>query len=411
MKKSLAALLPMAAALSALVAGCAVEAPAQRVYVAPLPVAYAPAPPAAVVSVYIDPPLYQPEPIAVSWAPPPMLVEVPTPLPFGGAVWIGGYWAWHGNWVWAAGRWAPPPQPNYLWVQPYYEHRDAAVIFIGGHWAAPGVVFVPPPPNFRISFAVALPGVVAGPPPMGPPGIFVPPPPGSRPGIIVPAPLGTPPAVVVSAPPVNNVGMRVQNNINNTRITNTTNVTNITNVTNLTVVAPAGATANGRAFEASVPAQAHLAAALPSVVHAMAPAPQSSRPIPAYRAGDAPTPLPQAQAVRAFAPPRAAPMAEPAAAPAPMRPAEAVAPLAPVARPTAPSEAPRAAPPSPPPPQAAKPRPGDDARIARQRQQADAKAARAQQAAAAKAAHPKPAPKDPTHAEVREGERREKGER
>src|SRR5439155_1563899 len=80
--------------------------------------------PQAVVSVYVEPPISQPPPIAVAWAPPPMLVEAPPPMPFDGAVWIGGYWVWEGNWVWAAGRWTPPPQPNYLWVHPYYEHRD-----------------------------------------------------------------------------------------------------------------------------------------------------------------------------------------------------------------------------------------------------------------------------------------------
>lgn len=278
--------------------GCVV-APPPRVYVAPTPaVAYLPPPPPPVVSVYIEPPVFQPPPVVIGWAPPPMLVEPPPPQPFAGAFWVGGYWAWQGNWVWSAGRWAPPPQPGYGWVNPYYEHREGAVIFIGGHWAAPGVVFTPPPPTLSLTLAVALPGVVAGPRPIGPPGVFVPPPPGSRFGLIVPAPIGTSPAVVVGAPPVVNVGMRIQSRVDNTTINNT-RITNITNVTNVTIVAPPGATASGKAFEAQAPTQAHLAAAQAPVVHTSAPIPESTRPIPAFSA-ERPLPtLPAAQPVRA----------------------------------------------------------------------------------------------------------------
>ena len=170
---------------------------------------------------------------------------------------------------------------------------------------AAGVAFVPPPPGLRLSLEMALPGVVAGPPPMGPEGIFVPPPPGSRFGIIIPAPLGTAPAVVTSVPPVVAVGMRVKvnnNNTNNTtinnRTTNTTNITNVTNVTNVTIEAPASATATGRPVNATVPAQAHLAAALAPVVKAQAPTPASSKPVPAFVHGRAPPSLPPAQPVK-----------------------------------------------------------------------------------------------------------------
>jgi len=263
-----------------LTAGCVVQptAPVVRTVVQPAHVA-AVTPP--VVSVYVDPPLYQPPPIAVAWAPPPMLVEVPPPSPFAGAVWTGGYWTWQGNWVWAAGRWSAPPQPDYGWVQPYYEHRDNVVVFVAGHWSPPGVAFVPPPLGLSLAVSVAAAGVVAGIAPIGPPGVFVPAPPGSRLGLIVPAPIGTPPAVVVSAPPVTNVGMRVQNTTinnatNNTTINNITNITNINNNQTVKVVAPASATASGRPFEAAIPASAHLAAALPPVVRATAPVPASA---------------------------------------------------------------------------------------------------------------------------------------
>ncbi len=290
---------------AAILSACVVQPlPAPR-YVAPPP---RPAPvyeqPAnapsnePVVSVYVDPPLVQPEPIAVAWSPPPMLVEVPPPQPYAEAVWTGGYWAWEGRWFWSAGRWAPPPRPDYGWVQPYYEHRGDVVVFVPGFWCAPQVRFVPPPVGLSITVAIGGPGVHFGPPPMGPQGVFVPPPPGSRAGIIVPAPIGTPPAVVVSAPAVVNVGMRVHGNVDINSHNTVNNVTNITNVTNVTIEAPAGATANGQAFQNSVPARAHLAAAMAPAGRPTAPQPTSNQAIPSYVSGHQPTALPAAQPTR-----------------------------------------------------------------------------------------------------------------
>jgi len=65
-----------------------------------------------VVSVYVDPPQEEPAPVAVDWAPPPMLVEDVPPPPYPDAVWTGGYWAWQGRWVWSAGRWSRPPREH-----------------------------------------------------------------------------------------------------------------------------------------------------------------------------------------------------------------------------------------------------------------------------------------------------------
>jgi hypothetical protein len=285
-----------------LLAGCVAEVRPPSVAVeVRAPVVYVPPPPPPVVSVYVEPPLSQPPPIAVGWAPPPMLVEGPPPPPFPEAVWVGGYWVWEGNWVWAHGHWMPPPRPSYVWVHPYYENRDGVVIFITGHWSAPGVAFVPPPVGLHLTVEVAAAGVIAGPRPMGPSGVFVPAPPGSRLGIIVPAPIGTAPAVVTSAPPVVAVGMRVTANVNSSVVNSNTTVinrtTNITNVTNVTIVAPPAATASGKAFNTSVPAQAHLAAAMPSVVKAQAPEPVSTKPIASYTPGSKPVALPPPQAV------------------------------------------------------------------------------------------------------------------
>jgi len=265
---------------------------------------YDDAAPAPAVSVYVEPAVVQPAPIVVGWAPPPLLVEVPPPSPFMGAVWVGGYWVWQGNWVWAHGHWMGPPQANYVWVHPYYEHRGDAVIFIDGHWSAPGVVFVPPPRNLRLVAERPAYGVVPGPHPVGPDGCFVPAPPGSRAGIIVPAPVGTAPAVVTSAPPVIAPGMRVTNNVttvnNNVKnVTNVTNVTRVTNVTNVTIVAPPGATKNGRAFDTMVPAAPQLAAARPALVQARAPEPVSTKPLPVFRPGSRPPTLPNPSPVHA----------------------------------------------------------------------------------------------------------------
>jgi hypothetical protein len=153
------------------------------------------------------------------------------------------------------------------------------VIFINGHWAAPGVVFMPPRPELVLAVEPPAVGVIPGPRPIGPEGCFVPAPPGSRRGIIIPAPVGTAPAVVTSAPPVVAVGMRVTTNVTNIH---NTNITNVTNVTNVTIMAPPAATANGRAFSSSVPAAPHLAAARPAVVQARAPEPLSKRPVAPY---------------------------------------------------------------------------------------------------------------------------------
>ena len=260
----------------------------------------------AVVSVFLDPPIAEPEPVAVAWAPPPMLVEVPPPQPDPYAVWTGGYWTWQGDWVWCAGRWMDPPREEYVWVQPYFEHRDDRVIFIPGYWSAPDVEFIAPPMQSSIPWAYVNAGVVIGPPPEGPAGIFVPPPPGSRPGLIIPAPIGTPPAVVISAPAVLAVGMRITGSvvidarhttINDNRVTNYS-VTNVRNVTNVIVQAPAGATANGRAFEAQVSHQAHLAAAMRPQVAARAPEPATRTAVAAYVSGRAPAALPAPQKVQ-----------------------------------------------------------------------------------------------------------------
>jgi hypothetical protein len=251
-----------------------------------------------VVSVYVDPPLEQPAPVAVDWAPPPMLVEEISPQPDPDSVWTGGYWAWQGRWVWSAGRWSRPPRPDYRWQEPYYEHRADKVVYVPAYWSPPERHFIAPAVGIAIVASIIAVGVHEGHHADGPQGVFIPPPPGSRPGIIVPAPIGTPPRVVVGAPPVINVGMRVNGNVENNSHNVTNNVTNITNVRNVTIIAPPTATANGRGFQQSVAADPHRPPAIPPGARATAPQPRSATPVVAWQPGHPAPTLPAAQPVR-----------------------------------------------------------------------------------------------------------------
>ena len=259
--------------------------------------------PQPVVSVYVDPPLVQPPPVRVEWAPPPMLVESPPPPPNPDSSWTGGYWAWQGDWVWIHGRWSAPPRRGYQWQNPYYEHRGDSVVFVDGYWRAPGVSFVAPSSHIDIALAIVAAGIRPGPRPRGPEGTFVPPPPGSYHGLIVPAPINTAPAVVTGAPPIVREGMHIDISNNTSNVKNVTNISNVTNVTNVTVVAPANSTANGVAVHAAVPGKADLAAAMPPVVRATAPQPASSRALQSFVPGQTPATLPTPQTVTPQAPP------------------------------------------------------------------------------------------------------------
>ena len=303
--------------LALLLSGCTVQfAPPQAVVSGRPAEVYGPPPPApapdygyepeqSVVSVYVDPPMEEPEPIAIGWAPPPMLVEYPPQSPFDEAVWVGGYWVWEGDWVWAHGRWVAPPRPDYAWVHPYYENRGGVVLFITGHWSPRGAPFVRPAWGHHYEIERPREGVIRGPAPIGPDGCFVPAPPGSRRGIIVPAPVGTAPAVVSGAPALIGVGMRItQNTTHIVNNRNTTVINNISNVTNVTIEAPPSATANGRAVHTTAPALAHLAARQPALVRAQAPVPVSATPIQTYVPGRRTQSLPVAQPVQTnIAPP------------------------------------------------------------------------------------------------------------
>jgi hypothetical protein len=64
----------------------------------------------------------------VMLAPPPPQVEILPPLPFAGAIWLGGYWGWYGGrHQGMPGRWERP-RPGYRW-EPHRWEPTA-----GGGW-------------------------------------------------------------------------------------------------------------------------------------------------------------------------------------------------------------------------------------------------------------------------------------
>jgi hypothetical protein len=92
-------------------------------------------PPAPVVAA---PVVYEPEPepvFEVDVAPPAPVVEVRPAMPYQGALWIPGYWAWmRGRHHWVAGRWSAP-RPRYLWVAQRWDRDGHRWRYAPGRWA------------------------------------------------------------------------------------------------------------------------------------------------------------------------------------------------------------------------------------------------------------------------------------
>ena len=62
-------------------------------------------------------------------------VEVVPPIPYAGAIWIGGYWGWgSGGYRWVPGRW-DHPHPGYSW-------RPHVWVQQGGQWHSRGGAWV-----------------------------------------------------------------------------------------------------------------------------------------------------------------------------------------------------------------------------------------------------------------------------
>lgn len=87
--------------------------------------------------VYRQPPPGAPaidQEVVVNEAPPPDVVETVTVSPGPGFIWVGGYWGWHGHWVWAPGHWARPPYRGAVWVPHRYVYRNGVHVYVRGGW-------------------------------------------------------------------------------------------------------------------------------------------------------------------------------------------------------------------------------------------------------------------------------------
>ena len=85
--------------------------------------------------VYERPAPPPPQPV-VDYNPPSPQYEVTpaAPGPMDVWIWIPGQWEWHGNWVWARGRWAPRPHPGAVWIRSGWAWRGHHRVWIHGYW-------------------------------------------------------------------------------------------------------------------------------------------------------------------------------------------------------------------------------------------------------------------------------------
>ncbi len=74
--------------------------------------------------------------VYVQQAPPEPIVEVRPAVPFGGAVWIGGFWHWQdGRYHWVGGHWSGP-RAGFHWVDHRWERgMDGRWHYAPGRWA------------------------------------------------------------------------------------------------------------------------------------------------------------------------------------------------------------------------------------------------------------------------------------
>jgi WXXGXW repeat (2 copies) len=72
--------------------------------------------------------------VIVSDAPPAPRVERITVAPGPAFVWVDGFWAWRGHWVWRRGYWARPPHHGAVWVGPRYVVRGGRHYYSRGYW-------------------------------------------------------------------------------------------------------------------------------------------------------------------------------------------------------------------------------------------------------------------------------------
>jgi len=76
----------------------------------------------------------RPEAVVVQEAPPPPQAEVVPVSPGPDYVWIDGYWAWNGRWVWTPGRWKIRPHLRAVWAPGHWIHGRHGWVWAPGHW-------------------------------------------------------------------------------------------------------------------------------------------------------------------------------------------------------------------------------------------------------------------------------------
>jgi hypothetical protein len=74
--------------------------------------------------------------VIVTTAPPAPRVEVMSPSPGSGYVWVSGAWVWRDRWVWEPGRWSKPPHPGAVWDPHKYEYKGNKHVWYRGGWVA-----------------------------------------------------------------------------------------------------------------------------------------------------------------------------------------------------------------------------------------------------------------------------------
>jgi hypothetical protein len=83
---------------------------------------------------YYEPSVAPAQPVYAAAEPPAPVAEVQGVPPFGGAVWIPGYWHWHGqHYQWVGGRWSAP-RAGWVWEPHHWERGPGGWRMAPGHW-------------------------------------------------------------------------------------------------------------------------------------------------------------------------------------------------------------------------------------------------------------------------------------
>jgi hypothetical protein len=74
--------------------------------------------------------------VSVNFAPPPLVVAEPGPVPAPGFIWTPGYWAWDPavGYYWVPGAWVPAPEVGLLWTPPWWGFSNGVFLFHEGFW-------------------------------------------------------------------------------------------------------------------------------------------------------------------------------------------------------------------------------------------------------------------------------------